>query len=214
GRRGPGAGGRTCGKGAAWRSGMIARSAGAPRATMASGGTRRVPMTDESGLDWLYGLQKLGMKLGLENTRALCTLLGGPERAFASVIVGGTNGKGSVAAMLEAILRRAGIRTGLYSSPHLVRPNERIRIDGSDATDADWDAALRTVRGRIESGLGGALERHPTFFEAMTAMAFDAFRRAGVEWAVLEVGLGGRFDSTNVVEPALSIVTSVDLDHQ
>ena len=163
---------------------------------------------------WLSSLQRLGMKLGLENMRALCELLDHPERSFRTVLVAGTNGKGSVCAMIESVLRRAGLRVGFYSSPHLVRPHERIRIGGADLPDPDWDRSLRAIRAVVERNLGGALPRHPTYFEVMTAMAFDAFRHARVEWAVLEVGLGGRFDATNVSDPALSLVCGIDLDHQ
>jgi len=169
----------------------------------------------DAGLDWLYGLQKFGMKLGLDNTRALCALTGHPEQAFASVLVGGTNGKGSVSAMLQAILQAAGARTGLYTSPHLIRPQERIRLSGRDIASEDWDEALRSVREAVAGHLDTpALPRHPTYFEAMTVMAFFAFRRHSVEVAILEVGLGGRFDSTNVAEPLLSVVCGVELDHQ
>jgi dihydrofolate synthase/folylpolyglutamate synthase len=162
----------------------------------------------------LYGLEKFGMKLGLENSRSLCRLLGHPERSFIPVLVAGTNGKGSVAAMLEAILRRAGLRVGLYTSPHLVRPEERIRIDGADIEPEAFTAVLRRLRDLVERHAGSAeMPGHPTFFEVMTAACFAEFARARLDVGVLEVGLGGRLDSTNISEPVLSIVTGVDVDH-
>ncbi|PYT09726.1 MAG: bifunctional folylpolyglutamate synthase/dihydrofolate synthase [Acidobacteria bacterium] len=187
----------------------------ARRGRAAGANALEIPLSCKEGLSWLYGLQKLGMKLGLENSRDLCAILGHPERSFTSILVAGTNGKGSVAAMLESILRAAGLATGLYTSPHLVRPEERIRIGGRDIEPGPFDESLQRVRQAIDRSLGGPeLSRHPTFFEVLTAMAFDAFSRARVEVGVLEVGLGGRFDATNIVDPALSIVCGVDLDHQ
>jgi dihydrofolate synthase/folylpolyglutamate synthase len=165
-------------------------------------------------VDWLYGLQSHGVKLGLEGIRALLALLDRPERAFTSVLVGGTNGKGSVAAMLDAMLGAAGHRTGLYTSPHLVRPNERIRIAGDDVATPELHRALGAVREACERGLAdGALTAHPSFFEVMTAAALHAFQRARVSAAVLEVGLGGRLDATNAAEPLVSAIVTVDLDH-
>jgi dihydrofolate synthase/folylpolyglutamate synthase len=165
-------------------------------------------------IDWLYGLQKLGVKLGLEGIRALLSIAGHPDRAFPSILVAGTNGKGSVAAMLDAMLRASGLRSGLYTSPHLVRPNERIRIDGTDVDDAALDALLVRVRGFCERGLAeGRLEAHPSFFEVMTCAALEAFRDARVDVAVLEVGLGGRLDATNATEPVASVITTIGIDH-
>ncbi len=163
---------------------------------------------------WLYGLETFGVKLGLESIQALLDLLGRPDRAYPCVLVGGTNGKGSVAAMLDGILAASGLRAGLYTSPHLVRPNERIRIAGGDVSMHDLCRALDLVRRACEDGLErGAFRAHPSFFEVMTAAALDAFREAGVEVAVLEVGLGGRLDATNAVEAVLPILVTVDLDH-
>src|SRR5215472_1154630 len=147
----------------------------------------------------------LGMRLGLEPMRAACNALGHPERTFAAVHVAGTNGKGSVCAMVESILRAAGKRTGMYTSPHLHRFAERIRIDGEPLDDA----ALARV-------LSDVLKRAPelSFFEVATAAAFVAFREAEVDVAVLEVGIGGRLDATNVIPPPLATaITRIALDH-
>jgi dihydrofolate synthase/folylpolyglutamate synthase len=163
---------------------------------------------------WLYGLQSHGVKLGLDGIRALLDLLERPERDVGIALVGGTNGKGSASAMLDALLRAHGRRAGLYTSPHLIRPNERIRIDGADLDDAGLDRVLETVRRACERGLAaGTLAAHPSFFEVMTAAALVAFREAKVDAIVLEVGLGGRLDATNATEPAVSAIVSVDYDH-
>jgi dihydrofolate synthase / folylpolyglutamate synthase len=166
-------------------------------------------------LDWLFGLEKLGIKFGLENIRGLCTALHHPEDAWPSVIIAGTNGKGSVAAMVEAGLRASGLRTGLYTSPHLVHLEERFAIGGRPVATADLLAATVTVRDAV-STLHAArrLATEPTFFEVTTAIGFELFRRAGVEFAVLEVGLGGRFDATNVATPAAGAITTIDFDHE
>lgn len=165
-------------------------------------------------IDWLYGLQKLGVKLGLEGIRALLTIAGRPDRAFPSILIAGTNGKGSVAAMLDAMLRASGRRTGLYTSPHLVRPHERIRLDGIDVDAPTLDGLLVRVRGFCEAGLAdGRLAAHPSFFEVMTCAALEAFRDARMDVAVLEVGLGGRLDATNATEPVASVITTIGIDH-
>lgn len=165
-------------------------------------------------ISWLYGLQGLGIKLGLDGIRGLVGCLGHPEREFRCLLVGGTNGKGSVAAMIEGLLTAHGVRTGLFTSPHLVHPGERIRIAGRDLNDEALASRLARVKQAIEQGLtGGVLETHPSFFEVMTATAFDAFRAEGVEAAVLEVGLGGRLDATNATDPLVSVLVGVDLDH-
>jgi dihydrofolate synthase / folylpolyglutamate synthase len=185
-------------------------------------------------------------KFGLENIRILSAALGHPHLAFPCVHIAGTNGKGSTAAMLESILRVAGFKTGLYTSPHLERINERIRINGEEISDHAFAATWTEVRQTIESLLAsGQLAAHPTFFECVTAMAFLAFlraaqggrpaaepgsfrpqandasrgeklrgHRAGAFLAVYEVGLGGRLDSTNIVEPEVSVITPIDFDHE
>ncbi len=166
---------------------------------------------------YLYALgnEVRSAKLGLDRMRALAQALGHPERSFRSVHIAGTNGKGSTAAMIESCLRRWGARTGLYTSPHLVEPTERIRIGGQQVTQAQFAAAFDQVRRAAERLLrDGLIDLHPTYFETVTAMAFVLFRECGVQWAVLEVGLGGRLDATNIVRPELAVVTPVDLDHE
>jgi dihydrofolate synthase/folylpolyglutamate synthase len=154
-------------------------------------------------------------KLGLDRMRALANALGNPERSFRVVHVAGTNGKGSTAAMIESSLRLWGARTGLYTSPHLVEPTERIRIDGEPVSPAEFAAAFDRVHRVAEDLLrDGAIDLHPTYFETVTAMAFVLFRDRGVDWAVLEVGLGGRLDATNIVSPELAVVTPIDFDHE
>lgn len=157
-------------------------------------------------LEWLFALQRFGMRTGLATMRELLSRLGSPEAGFRSVLVAGTNGKGSVARLLAAALQRSGARTGLFTSPHLQRVGERAMVDGVSATDEEMERAVRAVREH-------AVAVEATFFEALTAACLLHFAEAGVEMAVLEVGLGGRLDATNVVSPGLSIVTGVALDH-
>src|SRR5690242_18310573 len=146
--------------------------------------------------------QALAAKFDLHNIRAICERMGHPERKFASVHIAGTNGKGSTAAMLASIMQAAGLCCGLYTSPHLLRINERIRLDDAEISDEEFAASFTRVLAVIEELLAsGTLVAHPTYFECVTAMAFDFFARAGVEIAVVEVGVGGRLDSTNVVVP-------------
>ena len=159
--------------------------------------------------------QARATKFGLENIRALAEHLGHPERRYPSAHIAGTNGKGSTAAMLASILESAGLRTGLYTSPHLARINERIRIAGREISDDDFAAALGRIRRAIEELLAsGALAAHPTFFECVTAIAFDEFARARVDFAVFEVGMGGRLDATNIIEPEIAVITQIAFDHE
>lgn len=154
-------------------------------------------------------------KFGLENISILAAGLGHPHLVIPCVHIAGTNGKGSTAAMLESILRAAGLRTGLYTSPHLETINERLRIDGEDISDDNFAAAWTTVHAAIELLLAaGKLAAHPTFFECITAMAFVAFQSSGVQFAIYEVGLGGRFDATNIVQPEVAVITAIDFDHE
>lgn len=163
---------------------------------------------------WL-GHEGRSLKWDLENIRRVLERLGRPERRLSSIHIAGTNGKGSVAAMLASILRCAGYRTGLYTSPHLVRINERIAVNGAPVADAEFAAAFAVTSEAIEALLAeGALPHHPSYFECLTAMAFWHFAQAGVEVAVLEVGLGGRLDATNVVSPEISVITPIDFDHE
>ncbi len=168
----------------------------------------------ENMVDWLYGLQHFGIKLGLHNIQGLLDVLGRPERAYRIAHVAGTNGKGSVAAMLDSMLAASGKRSGLFTSPHLVRPNERIRLNGEDIGDRELHRSLAAMRDVIETARkDGTLEAHPSFFEVITATALEAFRRHEMDAAVLEVGLGGRLDATNAVEADVGVVVSIGLDH-
>jgi dihydrofolate synthase/folylpolyglutamate synthase len=154
-------------------------------------------------------------KFGLENITTLAGDLGNPQLAAPCAHIAGTNGKGSTAAILESILRAAGLRTGLYTSPHLERINERIRIGGEDISDADFAALWTRVKSSIERLMAsGALAAHPSFFECVTAMAFLAFAEHRVDFAVYEVGMGGRFDATNIVQPEIAVITPIDFDHE
>jgi dihydrofolate synthase/folylpolyglutamate synthase len=168
-----------------------------------------------SATAFLFSLERFGMKFGLANMARLCAALDHPERAFPSVLVAGTNGKGSVTAMVDTALRAAGHRSARYTSPHLERLEERFVIDG-DEVDADrLEAAAARTRAAVERLLAtGALEAPPTFFECTTLVAFDLFREARVDVAVLEVGLGGRLDATNIVTPIATAIVSIDFDHQ
>ncbi len=154
-------------------------------------------------------------KFDLAHMRVLLSALGNPENRFPSVLIAGTNGKGSTGATLASILQASGLKTGLYTSPHLVRINERIRLNGQPITDDDF-AMLHDVVDRTAERLvsEGDLPWHPSFFEMLTAMGFEYFARQRPDIVVLEVGMGGRLDATNVVEPRLSIITDVSLDHQ
>ena len=159
--------------------------------------------------------QAAAAKFNLENITALLERLGRPERSFPSVHVAGTNGKGSTAAFIESILREAGFRTGLNTSPHLERITERIRIDGEEIADDLFAEIFTRIAATIEELLAdGTLKAHPTYFECVTAIAFEAFARERVDFAVVEVGLGGRLDATNVLMPVVSVITRVDFDHE
>ena len=154
-------------------------------------------------------------KFGLENIKILAEALGSPHLAVACAHIAGTNGKGSTAAMLESILRAAGLRTGLYTSPHLEVINERIRIDGENISNERFAEVWTTVSVTIESLMAtGKLSAHPTFFECVTAMAFVAFADSKLAFAIYETGMGGRFDATNIVTPEVAIITPIDFDHE
>ena len=166
-------------------------------------------------LEFLFSLERFGMKFGLANMARLLDALGHHEHAFASVIVGGTNGKGSVTAMTETALRAAGHRVARYTSPHLVRLEERFVIDGREVDTSALDASAARVQAAAEQLVAdGTLETLPTFFECTTAIAFDLFRESAVSLALLEVGLGGRLDATNIVSPIAAAIVSIDFDHQ
>src|SRR6185369_6440703 len=147
--------------------------------------------------------------------RVFTEALGHPEQAFPSVLIAGTNGKGSTAATLASILRAAGYKVGLYTSPHLVRINERIRVNGDPIDDELFASTYARVHEMAEHLVAeGKLPWHPSFFETVTAIAFECFSKLKCDIAVLEVGMGGRLDATNIVEPLISVITDIDLDHQ
>jgi dihydrofolate synthase/folylpolyglutamate synthase len=159
--------------------------------------------------------QAAAAKFDLENITILAERLGRPDRTYPSAHIAGTNGKGSTAAFLESILRRAGFRTGLNASPHLEKINERIRVNGEEISDDEFAAAFTRIQALNEELLAaGKLRAHPTYFECVTAMAFEYFARARVEFGVFEVGLGGRLDATNILTPVVSVITRVDFDHE
>ncbi|GHC02473.1 bifunctional folylpolyglutamate synthase/dihydrofolate synthase [Cerasicoccus arenae] len=164
-------------------------------------------------LDYLYALRNRGAKLGVERMAAFNEALGQPDRQFPIIHVAGTNGKGSVCAMLEAIYRRQGLKTGLFTSPHLIRLGERVQVNRTPLNEDQiiaWTARLRTT---AETLAMYNPEAHPTFFEFMTAMAFMHFAEEKIDVAIIETGLGGRLDSTNVITPRVSVITSVSYDH-
>ena len=161
---------------------------------------------------WLYECQQRGIKLGLENTRSLLAALAvdpSPPLRPRYIHVAGTNGKGSVCAMLDAICRKQGFRTGLFTSPHLISFRERIQIDGEMIGENDVAAGLSKIRGIVSDW-----ETHPTFFEITTALALEYFQRKQAHIVILETGMGGRLDATNAIQPAVSVITPIDLDHQ
>ncbi|MGD9181637.1 MAG: folylpolyglutamate synthase/dihydrofolate synthase family protein [Desulfobacterales bacterium] len=159
-------------------------------------------------LKTMYGLRRFGIILGLETIKGILNTLGNPQNNFISIHVAGTNGKGSVASALSSILHESGYKVGLYTSPHLVRFNERICINNRQISDADVVKSYKAIQ-QVHHG-----DRSPTFFEFATAMALYEFGRQSVDWAVIETGMGGRFDATNVIQPAISIITNVSMEHR
>ena len=162
----------------------------------------------QEALAHLYDLQKYGIKFGLSSTAKLLERLGNPHLHLKAVHIAGTNGKGSTSAMISSVLVRAGYRVGLYTSPHLVRFNERFRICDQDVNDAELLESFRRVRAVVDE------REPPTFFEMTTAMALTLFAEERVDWAVLEVGMGGRLDATNVILPQVTVITNISLEHQ
>jgi dihydrofolate synthase/folylpolyglutamate synthase len=159
--------------------------------------------------------QAAAAKFDLENITVLAERLGRPDRAYPSAHIAGTNGKGSTAAFLESILRNAGFRTGLNTSPHLEKINERICVNGEEISDQAFAEIFARIQVLIEELLAaGKLRAHPTYFECVTAMAFEYFARERVEFSVFEVGLGGRLDATNILSPVVTIITRIDFDHE
>lgn len=168
-----------------------------------------------TSLERLFALEQFGIKLGLDNMRAILAALGHPEQAWRSVHVAGTNGKGSVVAMVERGLRASGLKTGRYTSPHLDVIEERVAINGTAVDRQTFAAATAVVFDAVdEATRTGSLTVVPTFFEVSTAVAFEIFRQAMVDVAVVEVGLGGRFDATNVLKPEVTAITSIAFDHE
>ena len=157
-------------------------------------------------LAYLYGLQKFGIKLGLANIEYILDAIGNPQRSFPAIHVAGTNGKGSTSSMIASVLSASGYSVGLYTSPHLVRFHERMRINGVAIPDEDVVRLIHGIRPIVD-------QRNATFFEATTAMAFQYFAERNVDIAVIETGMGGRFDATNVLKPILAAITNISLDH-
>ena len=163
--------------------------------------------------EYLFGLKARGVKFGLDRMRLLAAELGQPQRAYPCIHIAGTNGKGSVAAMLDAIFHAAGWRTGLYTSPHLVRLGERVQVDRRILSPEEIVAYARELQGHADRLAAVDPTDHPSFFEFMTGAAFLHFARRQVDIGLIEVGLGGRLDATNIVEPEISVITSIGLDH-
>jgi dihydrofolate synthase/folylpolyglutamate synthase len=159
-------------------------------------------------LEALYRLRRFGIQFGLGTISRLMRGLGNPEENFSSIHLAGTNGKGSIAAFLSSVLTHAGYKVGLYTSPHLIRFNERIQVSGCPISDADVGRAAETVRRIYIQG------EPPTFFECATAMALHHFALKKVDWAVLETGMGGRYDATNVVQPEVTVISNISMEHQ
>jgi dihydrofolate synthase / folylpolyglutamate synthase len=167
------------------------------------------PSSYREALAWLYGTQRFGIKLGLDNVQRLLGDLNLPGKGQRIVHVAGTNGKGSVCAMIDSICRAQGYRTGLFTSPHLVSYRERIRVNGEMIDENEVAHGLDALRQRI-----GGWDPHPTFFEITTALALDHFQKRACEFIVLETGLGGRLDATNALTPVVSVITPIGYDHQ
>jgi dihydrofolate synthase/folylpolyglutamate synthase len=167
------------------------------------------PSRYREALAWLFQTQRFGIKLGLENSRRLFQELGLPSPNERIIHVAGTNGKGSVCALLDSLCRAAGYRTALFTSPHLITFRERIQVDGAMISEEEVARGLTTIQELVRNW-----EPHPTFFEIATALALDHFRHAGADIVVLETGMGGRLDATNAVQPVVSVITPIDYDHQ
>jgi dihydrofolate synthase/folylpolyglutamate synthase len=166
------------------------------------------PRTYDETINYLYNLRKHGIKLGLSNIRAMLAILGQPQRRFKSIHIAGTNGKGSTASIVASILMENGLCVGLYTSPHLASFTERIKVNNKKISEAEVIELTTHINGLIKDR-----DLNPTFFEFVTAMAFYYFAMKRVDWAVVETGMGGRFDATNVIYPEVSIITNVGFDH-
>lgn len=161
-------------------------------------------------VQYLFNLQKFGIKFGLDNISRLMSALGDPHKSFFSVHVAGTNGKGSTSAIIASVLKSAGFRVGLFTSPHLISFTERIRIDGAMITESD----VVNLAGEIREIVSGLEDFSPTFFEVVTALAMLYFKRKKIDIAVIEVGMGGRLDATNIILPEVSVITGISHDHK
>jgi len=169
-------------------------------------------MGELSNIEWWEETKRLGMRPGLDSIKTLLRLLRSPQDSYKSVHVTGTNGKGSTSAMTASILRESGYRVGLFTSPHLSSWTENVNVDGDDISFEEMDAVLGTVRSKVDE-LDGLGVRHPTHFEVLVAACFLHFKERGVEYAVIEVGMGGRDDATNVIPSSVSVLTNVSLEH-
>jgi len=161
-----------------------------------------------SCLESMYGLRRFGIKMGLSTIKTVLSSLGNPQNTYACIHVAGTNGKGSVASSLASILNQAGYKTGLYTSPHLVRFNERIQVNNRPISNRNVVASYNTIK-KTHHG-----DREPTFFEFATIMAFYEFASRKVDWAIIETGMGGRLDATNIIRPRVSVITNISLEHR
>ncbi|MDP2166886.1 MAG: folylpolyglutamate synthase/dihydrofolate synthase family protein [Thermodesulfovibrionales bacterium] len=166
-----------------------------------------------NAISYLYGLQKHGIKLGLDNALKLSVLLGNPQDSFRKIHVAGTNGKGSTSAITASVLKASGKRAGLFTSPHLVSFTERIRVNGREIKEEEVVSLTDEIREKIRGGVKDP-DFSPTFFEFVTAMGFVYFKRQEADWAVVETGMGGRLDATNIILPEVSVITPVALDHR
>jgi len=169
-------------------------------------------MNYKETIDWLYSFEKFGIKLGLERITHICKQLGNPQKNYKVIHVGGTNGKGSVCRFLQSILTLSGYKVGVYTSPHLRRFSERFVIDNKEISENDVVLLVEKVKTIVEEMIKD--DNTPTFFEIVTAMAFQYFSDKNVDFAVAEVGLGGRYDATNIVDPIVTVITNVSLEHQ
>lgn len=169
-------------------------------------------MNYDETISWLYSFDKFGIKLGLDRVKFLCDKLGNPQNSYKIIHVGGTNGKGSVCRFLQSILTTSGYKTGVYTSPHIQRFSERFIIDYKEISDSEVVLLVKKIKPIVDKMNENG--DTPTFFEIATAMAFLYFKEKNVDFAVVEVGLGGRFDATNIIKPVISIITNVSLDHQ
>lgn len=167
----------------------------------------------QESFDFLYNLRNRGSKYGLDRMLRVCEILGNSQNQFLSIHIAGTNGKGSTAAILESIYRSSGLKVGLFTSPHLVYLGERVQINRCPIPPSDLLERIKLIRQKLETELEVGSDQYPSFFEFITALAFDYFAEKKVDLAIVETGLGGRLDSTNVLNPVLSIITSIGLDH-